>query len=191
MRIIPIIGGVLVLHLSSCSMYEPILESEMAAPDDWFVTSNRVNDCSEIDGTYQNIGLGFEDDLSNKVDGRLDVAIGETMPSSRQPENIQLVFNQVNQEVEFTFLGIEPFSFSTEAECHNVIVVIQKTQKNLYLGDGTNLDHRQIALKLFKGIDGSLIVHKSTNSQFSTLGIFKSKEAHEYWFKFHELENID
>lgn len=174
--------------LISCASHAPDPISKMEMPNVWATDKPDAGvDCARVAGHFSNSGTGYRLGDSSSAPGRLDVVIGETMPSVRMPESIRLDFNSVSGNVEFTFVGPFTPSFELAGNCSQGWVVILREMQNTYLGDGTNLDWSKRRVELSTSQEGFLLVHVTLVARYSVLGIFKNNDEWEAWFRFERV----
>lgn len=175
--------------LVSCASHAPEPLSKMEMPGAWAADEPDPGvNCARVVGHFSNSGSGYRLGESGSAPGRLDVVIGETMPSVRMPESIRLNFNSVTGNVEFTFVGPFTPSFELAGTCSQGWVVVQRELHNTYLGDGTNLDWSKRRVELSTSRKGFLLVHVTLVARYSVMGIFKDNEEWEAWFRFEQLD---
>lgn len=154
-------------------------------PGEWQdEVSNTGAGCRNFTKTFKNDGLGYNSAVQGSFKGRLDVALGETMPTVRMPEFVTLVFEQENTTLEVTFTGADTVSFLLDAACDKGWVVLKRLEKDKYLGDGTNLNYSEKRVQLKVSASDNLVLHHVSVEESSTLHFFRQKEFGEYWYKF-------
>ena len=147
--------------------------------------------CSGLDGTYLNLGLGrqaLEDEL---IQVRLDVALGHASPTLEMPSEVSIRFDAEHDVLNYDFHGTVDESYSTSARCSDGWYTWTRTITDKYVGDGANLDYSIREIKVANASDGDLIVHLALDTQFSSFGILKSQYKRETWSKFQAIKSPD
>jgi hypothetical protein len=154
-------------------------------PDGWSVmVSNESGVCASIDGDYQVLGLGRDSEGASLIQTRLDTALGHTFPTSEIPKQVKIMVNKETNTLKLDFGDPVNRSFSETVSCSQGWYLLEQKQSDLYIGDGTSLDHLHRNVELAKATDGSLIVHLMGEAQFSSFIVHKSREESEIWSKY-------